>query len=159
MIRVFENPQSAISFALEYNQTRDETMALLQQGIAHWINNDQVLFFPVLLLEKLSVMDCLNLFHRDLQYEIPEMEIVKETLDALCTEYSDCRILSIGQWSMQIWIPSTDVSAPRSLIDRLEHSNRKIAKSLGTRWGRMGAVAPQPDRFHCQKRVFKLGIQ
>lgn len=159
MIKVFDNPQSAIEFAIGHNESNEEVMALRQEGVSHWTERDQVLFFPVLLLQRQTVTQCLELFHSDLEYEEPELTIVTENLAWLCSNYPDCHVLTIGRWSMELWIPATAGDPPHELIDRLTQLNKSIAASLGERWGRMGAVSPQPDRYYREKGVYKFGVQ
>jgi hypothetical protein len=159
VIKLFESPQLAIEYAIEFNKMNDDAMALRQEGISYWINGQQEIFFPVLFLQLQTVTSCLELFHPDMEYEEPELDTVRQALDHVCLEFPDCRILTIGHWGMELWIPSTAGASPPALIKQLTAANKEIAKSLGKRWGRMGAVSPQPDRYYKMKGVYKLGIQ
>lgn len=128
-------------------------------GHSSWLRDDQVILFPVLIFGRLPILDCYDLFHRDLKFSDEIVARIRSFLEEIVAEDPSVRIITMAEWVLEIQLARLERASVSRLEDLVRDLNLRIIKSLEQEFGTMPLVSPQPSPLHVKHRLFKIGAR
>jgi hypothetical protein len=157
MIQIFTNYEKAITFAL--NHSEHDLIAMSMGGVSLWIDNDQKIVLPVIVMKKISVMECFTLFAHSMGYNEEVTISIQKWLQKVLQRAPCIRIISMSRWVMDVQFIDDNTHELKKCVAEAQTLNASLVKMMLSEYGRLPVVDAQPDQFYRNFNLIRIGVQ
>jgi hypothetical protein len=160
MIKLFEYHFDAKEFAMTHSrETTDGTMGVALGGSALWVNQDQILLFPVLIMKRCPPLAVFDLLSSGMGMPDESLREIRSHLSLFLDWATDLRIITISEWVIELQVPIRDESRFDCILKAVGDLNGELVAEAKEIYGSMPVVDPQPSPFYRTNRMIKIGLQ
>lgn len=162
MIYYFHKPKPAIDYVLSFNARKVKNhkySAHIVQSNAIWHDDNQILMFPVLISNKLKLIEQFDVFNCSLNFNERIKDLIREKLNQMLDKNYNVVIIAILEWQLIIQVSNLTKNQEKDVNADLDKLNATITKCMEDEFGRMPIVKAQRDAEDIQNCLFNIGVR